>query len=474
MPHRVRSREPLVPDLDFDAIRTELGVPGSFPAAVLDAAADAARNPDLPDHDRTDLGLVTIDPPGSTDLDQAIAIEEHGSGDGWRVHYAIADVAAFVRPGDPIDVEARRRTQTYYAPDERVPLHPATIGEAAGSLLPDGPRPAALWTIDVAADGTTAAVELRRAMVRSRAQLTYAEVQAMLDRGEVPDPLRAFPALGAALLADARRRDAIDLGLPEQEVERGPDGRWTVTLRRDLPVETWNAQVSLLTGRAAARLMLDHGAGILRTLPPPEPDVEPRLRAAARNLSIDWPADVDAGALLATLDHADPRALAFADLAAELLRGAAYTAFDGQVPVEPGHAGVGGPYAHATAPLRRLVDRFTTGTCLAITAGREVPAWITEAFDEIPSLMAEGDRTAKKLDRAVVDATEAFVLSARVGEVFPAEVVETGKSFGTIVLEDPAVWARCDARNLPLGGAVQVRLVEADVATRSIRFERVS
>ncbi|MBX3313591.1 MAG: RNB domain-containing ribonuclease [Actinobacteria bacterium] len=472
MPHRVRTREPLAPDLDFGAIRAELGVPGAFPPEVLDAAADAVRSPELPDHDRTDLDLVTIDPAGSTDLDQAIAVERRG--DGWRVHYAIADVAAFVRPGDPVDREARRRTQTYYAPDERAPLHPEAIGEAAGSLLPDGPRPAALWTIDVAGDGSTDAVDVRRAMVRSRAQLTYAGVQATLDRGDPPASLRSLPELGAALLADARRRRAIDLGLPEQEVERGADGRWTVALRRDLPVETWNAHVSLLTGRAAAELMIAHGVGILRTLPPPDPDVEPRLRAAAANLSIDWPADVDAGAILSTLDHGDPRAMAFADLAAELLRGAAYTAFHGPVPTDPGHAGVGGRYAHATAPLRRLVDRFTTEICLAVSAGRSVPDWVLEAFDEIPALMADGDRLAKKLDRAVIDAAEAFVLSGRVGEVFPAEVVETGRSYGTIVLDDPPVWARCDAKDLPLGGAVHVRLVEADVTERSVRFERVS
>lgn len=472
MPHRVRTREPLAPDLDFGAIRADLEIPGAFPAEVVAAAEQAARAPDLPDEDRTDIDLVTIDPPGSTDLDQAIAIETRG--EGWRVHYAIADVGAFVRPGDLVDAEARRRTQTFYAPDERVPLHPGAIGEAAGSLLPDGPRPAALWTIDVDGEGRSEAVDVRRALVRSRAQLTYAQVQDQLDRGDAPAPLRAFPELGAALLADARRRKAIDLGLPEQEVERGADGRWTLTLRRDLPVEAWNAQVSLLTGRSAAEMMLGHGTGILRTLPPPAPDVEPRLRAAATNLSIAWPDDVDPGTVLAGLDLSDPRAMAFADLAAELLRGAAYTAFDGTAPAEPGHAGVGDNYAHATAPLRRLVDRFTTETCLAIAAGREVPAWVTEAFDELPALMADGDRLAKKLDRAVVDATEAFVLADRVGDVFAAEVVETGRSYGTIVLEDPPVWARCDARNLPLGGAVHVRLVEADVAGRSVRFERVS
>jgi len=470
--HRLVVSPPL-PVLDLDAIRTELEVPGPFPPEVLSAADRSASAPRLPDHDATDLPLVTIDPPGSRDLDQAVAIEPGADG-GWRVRYAIADVAAWVAPGDPVDVEARRRTQTYYAPDVRTPLHPPVLGEAAASLLPDGPRPAALWTIDVAPDGTTTAVDLRRAMVRSRAQLTYAQVQADLDAGRAPDAIAAFGAVGEALLADARRRDAIELGLPEQEVERGPDGAWSVSYRADLAVERWNAQVSLLTGRAAASLMTEARVGLLRTLPQPDPQTFPRLQRAAANLGVAWPDGAHPGDVLAVLDTSTPRHAAFADLAAELLRGAAYTAFDGAVPADPGHAGVGAPYAHVTAPLRRLADRFATEVCLATVAGTEIPAWAREALPTLPPVMAEGDKRARQLDRAVVDATEALVLAGRVGEVFAASVVETGERFGTVVLDDPAIRGRCDTRDLPLGAEVHVRCTEADVATRSVRFERVS
>lgn len=487
--HRLRSA--VAPDLDLDAIRSELEIPGAFPPDVLAAADLAAREPRLPGHDATDLPLVTIDPPGSRDLDQAVAIDEVAGG-GWRVRYAIADVAAWVEADGAIDREARARTQTYYAPDRRTPLHPPVLGEGAASLLPDGPRPAVLWTIDVGPDGTLGAVDVRRALVRSRAQLTYAQVQTDLDADRAPESIRAFPALGTALLADARRRGAIDLGLPEQVASRSPDGSWTIALRADLPVERWNAQVSLLTGRAAARLMLDAGVGILRTLPAPDPAQFPRLRRAAANLGIAWPDDVAPGAVLAGLDPSRPRHAAFADLAAELLRGAGYTlvaapgrvaAPDGSAPGrpadeptvgDPGHAGVGGPYAHVTAPLRRLVDRFATEVCLAVAAGDDVPAWVRTALPLLPELMAEGDRRSRHLDRAVIDAAEALVLSTRVGQVFPAAVVETGERFGTVVLDDPAVRGRCDTRSLPLGAEIHVRCTEADVVARSVRFERVS
>ena len=139
-----------------------------------------------------------------------------------------------------------------------------------------------------------------------------------------------------------------------------------------------------------------------------------------------------------------------------------------------GHAGVGAPYAHVTAPLRRLVDRFGTEICLAHVRGEPVPGWVVEALPAIPELMAAGDSRGKKLERAIVDATEALVLADHVGTVFPAAVVETGDRYGTVVLVEPPVRARCDARDLPLGEIVHVRCTVADTAARTVRFERVS
>lgn len=461
-----------MPPLDFGAIRAELGVAGPFPPDVLAAAEAASRTPRLPSTDATDLALVTIDPPGSTDLDQAVAIEDRTDG-GWRVHYAIADVAAWVDPGGPVDAEAHRRTQTYYAPDLRTPLHPPVLSEAAASLLPDGARPAALWTIDVDPDGETGSVEVARAMVRSRAQLTYDGVQTGLDGGSAPDALRSLPALGTALMAAGRRRDAIELGLPEQEVVAGPDGHWRIELRSDPPVSRWNAEISLLTGRAAATLMLGAGVGLLRTLPRPDPSEFPRLRQAAVGLGIDWPEGASPGAVLAGLDTTLPPHAAFADLAAELLRGAGYTVLDGSAPEDPGHAGVGAPYAHVTAPLRRLADRFATEACLAIAAGVDVPDWTRQGLVELPAVMADGDRLGHQLDRAVVDATEAFVLAGRIGDTFDASVIESGERYGTVVVHEPAVRGRCDGPDLPLGADIEVRCTAADVAARTVRFQPV-
>ena len=453
---------------DFAAIRAEFDVPEKFPPAVLAEAERRAREPQLPELDATDLALVTLDPPGSRDLDQAVHLAARG--DGYRVSYAIADVGVFVRPGGAVDAEARRRGQTLYSPDHRTPLHPPVLSEDAASLLADQLRPAVLWTIDLDADGEPVRVDLRRARVRSRAQLDYPAVQAQADGGTLPEPLALLPVIGRLLERRAAERGAIELGTPDQEVEAAAGGGWTLRMRGDLPVEGWNAQISLLTGRCAAEMMLGGGVGILRTLPPARPEDVARLRLLAPALGVEWGADAGPGAVIASLDPARPAHAAFLEEAVALLRGAAYTPFDGAPPEQPGHAGVASTYAHVTAPLRRLVDRFGTEVCLALAAGAEPSSEIRAALPELPGLMAASDRRTREVERAVVDATEAWLLRNRVGETFPAVVVDADDGRGTVVLDELAIRGRCTGERLRPGTRVQVRLEEADVAARTIRF----
>ena len=108
----------------FRTIREELRVPANFPPEVL-ASAQAAHPRPAGRVDHTALGLVAIDPPGATDLDQAYFGERTPG--GFRIRYAIADLGSFITPGDPIDVEARRRGITLYSPDLRTPLHPPVM-----------------------------------------------------------------------------------------------------------------------------------------------------------------------------------------------------------------------------------------------------------------------------------------------------------------------------------------------------------
>ncbi|GAA0937544.1 RNB domain-containing ribonuclease [Pseudonocardia zijingensis] len=421
--------------------------------------------------DATDVELVTIDPPGAKDLDQALGVVRRGS--GFRVHYAIADLGAVVVPGGELDLEARRRGQTVYLPDGSVPLHPPVLSEGAASLLPDGPRAAVLWTIDLDDAGEQVAVSVERAVVRSRARLDYAGVQADVDTGRLHPALAAFAELGPLRRAHAVRRGAIELELPEQEVVPDGAGGWTVRVRRRLDVESWNAEISLLTGMAAASMMLEAGVGLLRTLPAPEPDALAAFRRAARELGFAWPDTMPVAEALAGLPADSPSALALRRSATVLLRGAGYGAFDRSAGTEPpadaGHGGIGAPYAHVTAPLRRLVDRFGTEVCLAVRAGAELPDWLREALPALPDVMAESDSVAGRVDRACVDRAEAALLTASVGREFDAVVLRADGEAGEVYVPDPPVLARCTGE-LTAGAVVRVRLAVADPASGRIEF----
>jgi len=457
-------------------IRAELDVPAGFGAAV-EAAAVAARAAPAERDDKRDLALVTLDPPGSRDLDQAFALErQHRVDAAFTVWYAIADVAAFVPDGGPVDVEARRRGVTLYLPDGRAPLHPPALSEGSASLLPDVDRPALLWRLDVDDAGRLTSGRVRRAIVRSRAQLDYPSVQAALDAGalEPDDPIAVLRDVGRLLVAAEIERGGVSLPLPEQVVVRDADGRHRLAWRTPLPVESWNAQLSLLAGRAAANLMLQGGGGLLRTLPPADDVVLDRLRRSAAALGVAWPDGYPD--FVRALDPATASGAALLNQAARALRGAGYVAFGpGVAPVPSGddarHAAVAAPYAHVTAPLRRLADRFAAEVALAVSGQVDVPAWALAALPQLPALMAAARQREGAVSRAVVDLAEAIVLAGRQGDVLDAVVVGTDPERGSdLQLLDPPVRARIPVP-LEAGTDVRVTVTDADPVARTVDLE---
>jgi len=471
---RVRAAHGAVADQLADGVRAiqeELAVAPAFPADVEEAAEQAAAAPRLPDLDRTDLELVTIDPAGARDLDQALHVERDGT--GFVVHYAIADVAAFVEPDGVIDAEAHRRGETLYGAESKVPLHPPVISEAAGSLLPDQERPALLWTIRVDETGEGTDVEVERARVRSREQLDYDTAQQRIDDGSASESLQLLKAVGELRLAREAARGGVSLPLPEQEVEI--DGEHvSLRFRSLLPAEQWNAQISLLTGFAAASLMVYARVGILRTLPEPDPRDIKRLHRTARALGIDWPAEQLYPDFIRSLDAGRPQHAAMIVACTRLLRGSGYVAFDGEVPEDPEHAALASEYAHVTAPLRRLGDRYAGEVCLALCAGDDVPDWVLKKLPGLPDTLRDSAQRGNRYEAAVLDLVESLLLQDRVGESFPAVVVEIERDDrrkGTVTIEDPAIEARVTgSSDLPLGEDVTVTLKAADPAQRAVRF----
>ncbi|PRX44150.1 VacB/RNase II family 3'-5' exoribonuclease [Prauserella shujinwangii] len=459
---------------DFASLRAEFELPESFPAEVLAEAGAVAGDPAEfagGREDATDLPFVTIDPPGAKDLDQAVLVERRRNG-GFRVRYAIADLAAFVPPGGPIDREARRRGQTLYLPDGNVPLHPPELSEDAASLLPGRIRPAVLWTIDTDSGGEPTAVDVRRALVRSVERFDYETVQAGLASGEEHPSIAALPELGRLRRGLAVERGAVELQLPEQEIVGDGDGGWLLAQRPRTDVDAWNAEISLLTGMSAAAIMLRAGIGVLRTLPDADPGAVDWLRRSASALGIEWPGETSVAELLAGLDPERPESLALYAGTTRLLRGAGYTAFDGNDPEIATHAGIGAPYAHVTAPIRRLVDRFATEVCLAVTHDRPVPEWVRAALAELPDLMNASDNRAARVERACLDQVEAWILAEHVGRTFDAVVLRAEENRAEILIEDPPVLGRCTGTGFPDSGRIPVRLTSVDPVARKISFER--
>ena len=515
------------------ALRARYEAPTAFPPGAL-AEAEAAASAWAQDgparlladgaRDARDLDLVTIDPPGSMDLDQAVRLERltgqaesAGAATGeatepaaaYRVHYAIASLATFVTPGGVLDAELRRRGETIYAPDAATPLHPEVLSHGAASLLEDVDRPACLWTIDLDARGEVVTARVERVLVRSRARLTYAQVQAAIN-GEVSLPPSApddLPGLlveiGRLRLEREAARGGISMTTPEQVIEvteaagpagesesaevPGPDG-YRLAYRVSEPAEQYNAQISLLTGMCAARIMVECGVGILRTLSPARPEDYARLRRVAAALGIDWPAARSYPELVRSLDHAVPAHAAFMDQAMSLFRGSGYLAFgvDGVgVPAddeasdaeEAVHSAIAARYAHVTAPLRRLVDRYGEEVCIAACAQAPVPEWVLQALPELPGIMEQTGKRARAIGRGALTALEALVLRGHEGKVFDGVITSERDGRGELVLAEPAVVTEIragqgasDGGRLPVGERVRVRLLVADPAA-GIRFE---
>jgi exoribonuclease R len=450
-------------------LRETLELPDGFPPAVLAEAESVAGPTPPPAADRRDLAFVTIDPPGSLDLDQALHLTRRAS--GYVVHYAIADVPGFVEPGGAVDLEARGRGQTLYAADGRVPLHPPVLSEDRASLLPGVDRSAFVWSFDLDAAGAVLTTRLERALVRSRAQLDYAKAQSTIDDGSADDSLALLKEVGELRLEQERARGGASLNVPDEEIVRTPDGGYALERRRLLPVEDWNAQLSLMTGMAAAELMIAARVGILRTMPKPSDEEVAAFRRQTEVLGRPWPTSIGYGEYLHELPRDEPASLAILQAASGLFRGAGYVAMDGAVPDDPVQSALAAPYAHVTAPLRRLVDRWGLVVCEAIAAGREVPAWVRASLGELPSLMGASSRRASQLDAGSIARVEAAVLSDRVGDGFDATVLELRNGSAVIQLVEPAVTATCPAPPEARPGARLLVVLEgADIRTGTVRF----
>ncbi len=452
----------------FQRIRDEYEVSAEFPLEVEQAAKAAAEKSfGNGRRDMRDIPFITIDPAGSRDLDQAFHAKR--SNHGVRIRYAIADVAHFVTARDAIDDAARSRGLTFYAPDKKAPLHPEVLSQGAASLLPEVDRPALVWTHDLDTHGQLIDTHVERAIVRSRAMLSYEDVDADLRSGDPKEVHLLLREIGILRQKQEQTRGGISLRIPNQEIVR-EDGTFKLLFRRTMPVENWNAQMSLLTGIAAAGMMIDAKVGLLRTLPKPQKRTLAWLRRCSRAMNVPYPDYLAYADWVRSLNTTDPDQAALMTQAARAFRGAGYVGFDGALPEDTRHSAIADDYSHVTAPLRRLIDRFGNEIVLALSAGERPPGWALEALATMPDVMIDAARRERAFERAMIDFAEAMTLESRVGEVFEAIATDVEDDKITLQIRKPAIVARLHAGGVSMGDEIEVRLVEADPARRSITF----
>jgi ribonuclease R len=486
------------------------GIPDTFPDAVL-AEAEAAKEPELKRReDLRHVPLVTIDPSDARDHDDAVFAEPDPNAanrGGWVVIVAIADVAAYVRPGSALDKEARKRGNSVYFSDRVVPMLPERLSGGLCSLTERDARACLAVRMVFDKDGRKLQHRFFRALMRSAASLTYEQAQAAIDgrTDEVTAPLLDTvlrPLWGAyASLALARTaRGPLELDLPERKILLDDRGRVRgVTSPPRLDAHRLIEEFMISANVAAAEtLEAKRSPLIYRVHDSPSKEKLAALGEFLSTIGIKLPKSGTLRPAQFNRILAETRATPTAELVGEvILRSQAQAEY---APANAGHFGLNlRKYAHFTSPIRRYADLVVHRALVrALGFGNDglTDAEIGE-LDQIAQWISDTERRAMAAERETADRLIAAYLADRIGATFHARVsglvrtglfvrlIETGadgfvpaSSIGheyfyhdevrqALVGEDTGLAYR-------LGDPVEVRLVEAIPTAGALRFEMLS
>jgi ribonuclease R len=482
----------------------------AFPAAT-EAQAESAAPVELGSRaDLREVPLVTIDGPDARDFDDAVFAEPDPSTDnpgGWRLLVAIADVAHYVRPGDPLDREAKKRGNSVYFPDRVIPMLPHALSSGLCSLKPAEERACLAVRLTIDAAGKLRAHRFERGLMRSRARLTYEQVQAAAD-GE-PDELTApllepviRPLYGAfqALLAGRKRRGTLDLDIPELAIRLGEDGAPAEIAPRPRLDSHRVIEEFMITANVAAASALE-GAGMpcmYRIHDKPDPiklealaELLGRLGLGGGKGALGRPKD-----LARLLERVRGTELA-ATVGAMVLRAQAQAQYS---PVNIGHYGLNlGHYAHFTSPIRRYADLLVHRALirgLKLGAGGLEDGVSSDAWRDTGAWLSRTERKAMEAERQANARFVALYMSAHLDAEFAGTVTSVLR-FGAFVQLDATQadglipvdrlgrgWFTHDPTHhaligegrdevIALGDRVVVRLTRADPWTGQLTFDLV-
>jgi len=431
------------PEVQFLSLALEHGLRIEFPDAVAQAASELPSDPDASDvaarTDLRDLPLVTIDGETARDFDDAVCIETRA--DGVRVWVAIADVSHYVRPGSEIDREAALRGNSVYFPDRAIPMLPPQLSTELCSLNPARERLVMVAELDLDASGATRDARFYRAVMRSRARLTYTEVAAALDGGVVrPDVTDLLPQLREMrLLMDKlhRRRlraGSLDLDLPEAMVDLSEEGR-SIGVR---VVERNDAhriveELMLAANQAVAAHLRAHEIPLpYRIHEPPDPEDVDELNVflGPFGFHVDYERVVRPGDVQRLLDRLAGHPLARV-LTRQVLRSLTQAQYSTS---NAGHFGLAFPvYCHFTSPIRRYPDLLVHRQLGRLLDGDEEGArTLSETIEAASVASSQTERVAMGAERSMLDLKKAEFMLGHLREPGMGTVVSV-TNFGFYV-----------------------------------------
>ncbi|MGL5136859.1 MAG: ribonuclease R family protein [Beijerinckiaceae bacterium] len=507
-------------------------IPHVFPDAALEEAEAAKPAVMKGREDWRELSLITIDPADAKDHDDAVHAmpdDDPANAGGFILSIAIADVAAYVRPGGALDREAADRGNSVYFPDRVVPMLPERISNDLCSLVPGKDRPALAVRVVIAADGRKLAHSFHRIMMQSHAKLAYEQAQAAVDgtiplsdlilspskddrpsdnheqstlrqaqgEGFVQAVLRPLYGAYAALKRARTDRAPLDLDLPERKLILDADGKVKdVTLRDRLDAHRLIEEMMILANVCAAETLIEKKSLLLfRIHDAPAMAKMETLRTFLRTLEADLPKGGTVRPSLFNRIIGQFTDTAHATLVNEvILRSQAQAEY---APENIGHFGLNlRRYAHFTSPIRRYADLIVHRALVrALELGEDgLPDMTLDRLRELGSQISGAERRAMAAERETYDRLIAHHLADQIGARFAGRVSGVTKSGLFVKLDktgadgfvpaatlgadfyrhDEAAQALVGDRTgdgWRLGDNVEVRLAEATPLAGALRFE---
>ncbi len=476
----------------LDALILTERLPQAFDEEAL-AQADACRAADLRDdperEDLRALTLFTIDGADAKDFDDAVSVEPLEGGCA-RLGVHIADVGHYVPQGTPLDRAAWARGTSVYLPGRVLPMLPHALSDGVCSLRPGEDKFALSALMDVDAAGEVRRLRLARTIIRSRARLVYADVNAMFagDAGQrarmeaqgVADALHTMRALAGRIRARREAAGCVDFELPEPQFALDVQGQpVAMAVRARGEAERMIEDFMLAANESVARFARERRLPLLyRVHETPDPDKLSALADALDALALPSRGlrarDARSAALREALAAAQGRE-EYPAIAAMALRSMQRARYDAK-PL--GHYALAlSDYCHFTSPIRRYPDLVVSRALTAALTGN-MPALTGEALAEAAAQSSERERVAAQAERMGDRVMAAHYLSDRVGEAFDGVIAGVSASGAYVALPCGAEgllstrslgeWFALDERRMELRGEATGRVLRVGQALRVI------